>query len=119
MDVRIFVTGESNEARLAGFARRFQRLVRAVGGEEAVRIIKPNRLVELEQVHVVRLETLKRFIDLFGGFLPGSAIELSHHESLLPIAILEGFTHTNLAFAVVVVPGIVQEIETAVERLLD
>ena len=59
-------------------------------------------------------------IELLLGGLFGAAVELGHDEGLLAIAALaEGFADELLAAAVVVIPGIVEEGDAAVEALVD
>ena len=102
--MRIFVSGKPDIANLAGFLCFQHGFLRAILGKDAVRIVKANNLVVLDQVKMVGLQALQRFIDLFGRFFFGAAIELRHQENFLPVAILQRFAHADFALAFVVVP---------------
>jgi len=56
---------------------------------------------------------------LAGGFLQGAAIQLRHQKSFVAVSALERLTHAHFAGAVVVVPGIVHEIDAAVDGGVD
>ena len=75
--------------------------------------------MELQKIDVVDLQPLERLVELAGGGLLGAAVDLGHQEGLLAVAVLEGLAHPLLALAVVVIPGVVEEIEAAVERRAD
>src|SRR5215831_12807858 len=64
---------------------------------------------------MIRLQAMERFVNLFGSLLPGPAVNFGHDEGLLPVAIAQRLAHTGLALAAVVIPGIVEEIEAAVQ----
>src|SRR6266850_7324399 len=71
----VFVTGETNEADLAGFFRFEDAFHSATGSEDALRVGHSNDFVELEKIDVVGLEAAERFIELRGGGLPGLAVD--------------------------------------------
>jgi len=64
IDHRIFVTGESDVADLSCLLCIHYSFMRASLGEVSVRIFEPDVLVVLNQIDVVGLQALKRFIDL-------------------------------------------------------
>ena len=65
------------------------------------------------------LSRLQRLVELPGCLLLRAAVDLGHQEHLVPIAVLEGLAHPDLALAVVVVPGVVQEVDPAIDRGVD
>ena len=67
MDVRVLVAGEADVAHLAGLLGLDHRLHGAALGEDAVRILEADDLVELQQVDVVGLEPPQRFVDLLAA----------------------------------------------------
>ena len=64
MDARILVAGEADEADLAGLRASSERLHRAALGEDAVRVVEADDLVELHQIDVVGLEPPQRLVEL-------------------------------------------------------
>src|SRR5450755_5023517 len=77
--------------------------------------------MELKQVHVVGLQALQRFVELFGGGILSAAIDLSHQEDFLTVAIPERAAHPEFipAGAFVVVPGVIHEVDTPVDGSAD
>ena len=94
---------------LPGLLRFQHRLQGAALGEEAIGVLHADVLVELDQVDVIGLQPLERFVDLLGRRLLRAAVELGHEEDLLPIAVAKGLAHADFALALVVVPGVIQE----------
>src|SRR5207253_6348144 len=87
--------------------------------EVPVRILRPNALVALQEIDDVRLESLERLLDLPGGRGPRLAVDLGHQERSLAVAVPKGFPHADLASPIVVVPGVVEEIDARVNRRPD
>jgi hypothetical protein len=76
--------------------------------------------VHLPYVEVVRLHAGQRFLEHAHGdifFAPVSA-HLGHHDRLIALA-LERCPHALLAHALVVLPGVVKEVDAVVEGLRD
>src|SRR2546427_12164318 len=88
-------------------------------GEDPTRILHPDDLVELQEVDDVRLESSERLLDLPRGRRPRLSVDFGHQECSLSISVPEGFPHPNLALPVVVVPGVVEEIDARVDRGAD
>ena len=103
----ILVPRESDVANLARLLRLHQCFERSVLREESIRVFQADVLVVLHQVDVIRLKPRERFIDLLRRRLPGASIELGHQERLLPVAIAQRPSHTELALAIVIVPAVV------------
>jgi hypothetical protein len=61
------------------------------------------------------LKAIERFVDLAGGGLFGAAIDFSHEEDFVAIAVAESLAHPNFAAAIVVVPTIVHEINATID----
>jgi hypothetical protein len=102
VDEPIFMAGEADEADFAGFARIEKSLDRAAGRKETIGIFHANHLMELELIDVAGLEPLERFIELLRGGLFSAAIRFRYQEN-------------RLAVTVVLVPGVVHEVNAAVD----
>src|ERR1700682_6076878 len=111
----ILVASEANVADLAGFFRFEDGFHSALGGEDAFRVGHSNDFVELEKIDLVGLEAAQRFIELRGGELPGLTVDLGHEEGLLAVAVAQRLAHADFAVAAIVVPAVVEEVDTAVE----
>src|SRR5580765_437121 len=116
MDVGALVAGESNVAQLALFLRFDNGFHTTAFRENAGRIRIADDLVKLQKVHVIGLQPAKRLFDLISGSLLGAAVNLRHEKGFLPVTIAHGLAHADFALPVVVVPGVVEEINSAVER---
>src|SRR5207253_8354339 len=116
-DPRILVTGEPDVADLAGLARVEERAVRAFLVENAVRILVAQNLVMLNEIDMVGLQALQRFVELLGGGRLRSTVDLGHEKRLLPVSVAERLAHARLARALVVVPAVVEKIDPAIDRL--
>ena len=119
VNARVFVASESDIANFACLLRFEKRPHRAVFRKDPVGILEPNHFVMLQEIDMTALEPRQRFIDLFGSFFSGAAIHFRHHECLVPIAALQGFANSLFAVAVIVVPRVVQEINSGVQGGLD
>jgi hypothetical protein len=71
--------------------------------------------MELQQIDGIRLEPLERLIKLLGGGLPGASIDFGHEENLLAVAVTQSLAHADFALAVVVIPGIVYEVDAVID----
>ncbi len=113
------VPGEADMAHLALFAGAQHRLQRTAGGEHPVRIVHADDLVELQQIKMIGLQAPQRGFKLGGCCGGGAAVDLGHQEHAFPIAAAQRATETDLALAAVVVPAIVAERDTVIDRLVD
>jgi hypothetical protein len=115
VDERVLVAGEADEAHLARFLGRQDRLQRPARGEDPVGVLQPDDLVELQQVDHVGLQPPEGLVELLGGGLPGPAVDLGHQEDLLAVAVAQGLAHADFAAAVVIVPAVVHEGDAGVD----
>ncbi len=69
----------------------------------------------LDEVEVVGAEALEGGVDLLGGAFGIAGVDLGHEEGLVAVAVAEGHAHALFADAVVVVPGVVEEVDAGVE----
>ena len=84
-----------------------------------MRVVEADHLVVLDEVDAVGLEPLQGFIELPGRLLLRTPVDLGHQEHLVPIAVPEGLAHPDLALTFVVVPGVVHEVDPAIDRGVD
>src|SRR5215469_1868973 len=115
MNVGAFVAGETDKPefpRLLRFKNSFQR---ATGGKDAVRIGVANHFVKLKEVEVVGLEATEGLVNLARGGRLTAAVDFGHEERLLAIAVAESFAHPEFALTAVVVPAVVQKIDSIVD----
>src|SRR5947208_8188789 len=115
----VLVSRETDIADPPRIPRLEGGLDRPALSEDPVRILPPNDLVELQEIDDVYLESLERLLDLPGGCGPCLAVDLGHQESSLAVAVPKGFPHADLAPPIVVVPGVVEEIDACVNRRPD
>src|SRR5260370_30696582 len=115
MYARIFVASESDVANLPSFARFKERGVRSLRMKDTVRIVKPDDLVVLDQINVGGLQTLKRCVELFAGFFPGSSIDLGHHKRTVAVAVTQRPAHAFLTLSIVVVPTVVEKVDASID----
>ena len=114
------VAGEADVTHLAGLLGFVQRLDHPALGEVPLRVVVVDALVDLPQVEVVGLQSLQRLVELPQGDLLVAAVgaDLGHQEDLVAPT-LEGLAHPLLALAVVVLPGVVEEVDAGIDRLVD
>src|ERR1035438_7835199 len=115
MDVRIFVTGESDKANFAGSLRVHHCFIGSAIGENAIRIVEANNLMMLHQVEVIRLKTFETGFDLPLRDFFGAAIDLRHEKNFLPVPIFQRLAHVHFAAPFVVVPTVVHEGNAAID----
>src|SRR6267378_4467457 len=116
VDARILVSSEAYVAELAGGARFDEGRVRAVVIEDPVRILEANNLVVLDQVDAVGLKSAERRIQLSHRLFFRPSVDLGHQENLVPVSVAQRFSHSDLARAAVVVPGVVHEVDATIDR---
>src|SRR5437773_2990378 len=119
MDRRTLVPREADVADLPRILRLEGRLDRPALGEDPVRVFPPDDLVELQEVDDVRLEPPERLLDLPRGRRPRLPVDFGHQEGSFAVAVTEGLSHSDLAPPLIVVPGVVEEIDARVDRGAD
>jgi hypothetical protein len=82
--------------------------------KKASGIFEPDVFVKLPRVHMIDLKSLQGFVQLFERRAFGTPVKLGHHKDFLTIA-LPGFTDTAFAFSLVVIPGIVREVDATID----
>ena len=114
------VAGEADVAHLARFFGLVQRLDHAALGKVPLGVVVVDALVDLPQVEVVGLQALQRLFELPQAHLLVAAVgaDLGHQEDLVAPP-LESLAHPLLALAVVVLPGVVEEVHAGVDGLVN
>jgi hypothetical protein len=120
VDLRVLVSGEADVSDLALGFRAFERLDHAASCEMALRIVVVDALVNLPEIEMIGPEAPQRFVKLARRH-PGVAsvrAHLRHQEDRVP-AIGDGPSHPALALSVVVLPGVVEEVDARVDRFVN
>src|SRR5438552_12811020 len=120
VDRRMLVAGESDESHLAVLLRLRQGLDDTAAGEVQLRVVLVDDLVDLPEVEMIRSQPRQRVVELTHRDLPVAAVRthLGHQEDLVAPA-LQRVPQPLLAPAVVVLPGVVEECQARVDRLVD
>src|SRR5579871_5631754 len=113
---RVFVAGKADVAKLARLTRLDQGRVRTLLIEDSMRVFEPDDLMVLDQVDPVSLQAPEGLVQLSSGLRLRPAIDLSHQEYLVPVPFAEGPAHPDLAGSIVVVPGVVHEVNASIDR---
>src|ERR1022692_1342246 len=114
MNVRIFVTGESDVANLARFLGLQNGFHGSALRKYAIGIIEANDFMMLHQIDVVCLEAFQTSFDLPLRNLFSAAINFCHQKYLLTISVFQGLTHPHFTLAFVVVPTVIHERNAAI-----
>src|SRR5215472_9004279 len=115
MNVGAFVAGETDEPEFPGLLRFQDSFQRATRGKDAVRIGAANHFVKLKEVEVVGLEATEGLVNLARRGRLSAPVDFGHEEHPLAIAVAESFAHPDFAFTAVVVPTVVQKIDSIVD----
>ncbi len=115
---RMLVAGEADVAGLALALGVEDGVDSTVGAEYQVGVVVVVALVELEQVDVIGLETVEAFVDLLGGGDGVAGTDFGGEEDLVAAA-FESAADVGFADAVAVVPGGVDEGDTAIDSGLN
>src|SRR5215470_17683958 len=115
MNVRAFVASETDKPEFPGLLRFQDSFQRATRGKDAVRVGVTNHFVKLKEVEVVGLEATERLVNLARGGRLSAPVDFGHDERLLAIAIAQSFAHPDFALTAVVVPAVVQEIDSIID----
>src|SRR5258708_4923516 len=119
MDVRALVTREADETDFARLSRLQDGLHSSAFGKNAIRIGVANDFVELEQMDPVSLKAAQRLFDLTGSGSFGAPVNLGHQKRLLAIPVAQRVAHADFTLAAVVVPAVVEKVDTLVEARAD
>src|SRR5437016_1142057 len=115
VDDGTLMAGESDVTDLPCLPRRHHRFHRAVRPEYTLRIRHPDHLVELHEVDAVGLEPAQRLVDLPRRGLLVATVDLGHEKRLVTITVAQRLSHTDFARSRVVVPAVVEKVDTAVD----
>src|SRR5258708_5435925 len=115
MNVGTFVAGESNVANLAGLLRFAHGFHRSALGKNAIRIVFANHFVELQKIDAIGLQAAQRLADLARSRSFGAPVDLGHEKCFLPIAVAERVAHAYFALAAIVIPAVVEKIDSLIE----
>ena len=115
MNVRTLVAGETDKADLTCFLCVNDGLHRSTFRKNAVRIVFPDYFVELEKIDSVCLQAAQRLVDLAGcgGF--ATPVDLGYEKRFLPIAVAQRVAHADFALAAIVVPAVVEKIDSLIK----
>ncbi len=120
MDTRVFMPGEPQVPNLSLLERLERRVDGAVFGEDPVGIVVVDHFMKLPQVDMVGLEPAQAVFEVGLSLAGGAAANLGHEEDLVaPASLGEGLAHSLLGDAVVVVPGVVHEVDPFIDGPLD
>src|SRR5258708_29288679 len=111
----ILVTCEADEAYFARLLCFLNSLHGPTRGEDNIRIVEANDLMELQEINYVCLQTSQRLLNLSGSRVLIPAIDLCHQQDLLPVTIAERLAHPDLADAAVIIPAVIHEGDTAID----
>src|ERR1700676_611839 len=119
MNRRIFMPCEPEKPHFAlplGFE---QGLRRSIWSKYQVRIVLVDDLVYLPHVEMISLQASQRFFKLAHGdiLVASMRTDLRHHDGAVPPA-LECATQPLLAQALMIFPGIVEEVHAGIQRLI-
>ena len=73
----------------------------------------------LHQVNMVSLQPPHRCFQLRARCRTGAAIELGHQKGLPAVAVFKRLSHSFFAHAFVVVPAVIEEVDSLIERRTD
>ncbi len=120
MNTGILVSRKSDRAYLALLLGLQQRLRRAARSKDQVRIVFVDHLMDLPQVQMVGLQPPQRLFQLPHGnvFAAPMSADLGHHHSVLPLA-FERCAHNFFTVPIVIIPGIVEEVDSRIHRNRD
>jgi len=116
---RVLVAGEADVADFARLLGRHNGFVRAALSEVAVGIFEPDVFVKLDEINDIDLKAAEGFIDVPGGSLARTAIELGHQKDAFAVTIAERLAHEDFALAGVIVAGVIEEGEAAIYSASD
>src|SRR5712671_4999826 len=119
MNVGTLVACEANVANLAGLLRVEHCFHRSALGKNAVRIVVANYFVELQKIDVIGLKAAQRLADLARSRSFRAPVDLGHEKCFLPIAVAQRVAHAYFAIAAIVVPAVVEKINSFIQPAAD
>src|ERR1700723_3122773 len=115
MHAGILVTCEANVTDFARLLCLLNSLHGAARGEDDIRIVEANDLMELQEINDIRLQTSQRLLNLPGSAVLIPAIDLCHQQDLLSVTIAECLAHPDLADTAVIIPAVIHECDPAID----
>ena len=70
--------------------------------------------MKLQKIDHVRLQAYQRLLNLPGGGVLISAVDLCHQKDLLPVTIAKRLAHSDFADTAVVIPAVIHKSDTAI-----
>ena len=119
MNLRIFVSGETDEPHLTLPFGVEQGLSRPARRKVPIGIVEIDHFVNLPEIEIVCLQATERFVELLQRhpLIASVRTDLRHEKDLLPPA-LQGLPHQLFGASAVVLPGIVQKGHACINRFL-
>src|ERR1700686_5220774 len=115
MNVRALVASEPDKTHLARLLRFQHSFPPPVLGKNTVWIRISDHFVELQQLDSIGLQPSQRFVELDGCSGFGSTVDLGHQKGPLAITVTKGFSHSNFALSAVVVPAVIEKIDSFID----
>src|SRR5271169_2747721 len=115
MNVGTLVAGEADITNLPGFLCLQHGLQRSACGKNAVRIGVANHLMKLKEIDSVGLKAAQGLVDLICSSSLGPSVDLGHEKGFLAIAVPQRVAHADFTLAAVVVPAVVEKIDSLIE----
>src|SRR6266478_6567613 len=119
MDVRALVAREANEADFARLLRLEDGLHPSAFGKNAIRIGVTDDFMELKQIDPLSLKATQRLVDLTRSRSFGASVNLGHQKCFLPITVAQPVAHADFTLAAVVVPAVVEKIDSLIDARAD
>src|SRR5260370_10696346 len=119
MDIRTLVAREADEADLARLSRLQDGLHPPAFRKNTIRVGVANHFVELEKIDPVSLKAAQRLVDLASGGGFGATVDLGHEKSFLAITVTQRVAHADFTLATIVVPAVVEKIDSLIEARAD
>ncbi len=109
--------GEADEADLALLLRLIERFDHAVLREDQIGIVVVDYFVNLPDVQMIGLQTAERFVQHAHGdvLIAPMRADLGHQDHLVAFP-LERVAEPHFTFAVVIIPGVVEEVDSGIDR---
>src|SRR6266849_2570416 len=115
MNVGTFVACEADVANLSRLLCFEHSFYRSACGKNAVRIVVANYFVELQKIDAIGLKAAQRLADLARSRSFRAPVDLGHEKCFLPIAVTQSIAHADFALAAIVIPAVVEKIESLIQ----
>src|SRR6266851_3023517 len=119
MDVRALVAREADEADFARLLRLQDGLHPSAFSKNAVRVGVANHLVKLKEINPVGLKAAQGFVDLACSGRFCVSVDLGHQKRFLAITVAQSVAHADFTLATVVVPAVVEKIDSFIKTSAD